>query len=107
MDVMGEALKIGSEALLRFGTQEAELSGRAAGAIIDRIRNVASTLTTMARSMFPDQITQDTVHFTQGRIDDNVDRLRQTHGQASRPHARSATHRPRQESNTDGVAPSS
>lgn len=76
MDVMGEALKIGREELLLLGTQEAELSGHAAGAIIDRICNVASTFTTMARTLFPDQITQDTVHFIQGRIDDNIDRLR-------------------------------
>jgi serine/threonine-protein kinase HipA len=74
--VMGEALEIGREALIQLGTQEAELSVHAAGAVIDRICNVATTFTTMARSMFPDQITQDTVHLVQGRIDDNIDRLR-------------------------------
>jgi serine/threonine-protein kinase HipA len=76
MDVMGEALEIGREALILLGTQEAELSVHAAGAIIDRICNVATTFTTTARGMFPDQITQDTMHLVQGHIDDNIDRLR-------------------------------
>jgi hypothetical protein len=40
------------------------------------ICNVASTFTTVARTLFPDQITQDTVRFIQGHIDDNIERLR-------------------------------
>lgn len=76
MDVMGEALEIGREDMLRLGTHEAELSAREAAALIDQICDVASTFTAVAGSMFPDQITQGTLRVIQGRINDNIGRLR-------------------------------
>lgn len=76
MDVMGEALEIGRKNMLRLGTHEAELSAREAGTLIDQICDVASTLTATAKRMFPGQITQGTLRVIQGRIDDNIERLR-------------------------------
>jgi len=76
MDVMGQALEIDRKNLLRLGTHEAELSARDAGAIIDRICDVASTLTALAKSLFPDHITSGTLRVIQGRINDNIERLR-------------------------------
>ena len=76
MDVMGQALEINREAMLRLGTHEAELSARDAAALIEQICNVASMLTATAKRMFPDQITQDTLRVIQGRINDNIGRLR-------------------------------
>lgn len=76
MDVMGEALEIGREDMLRLGTHEAELSARETGTLIDQICDVASTLTATAKRMFPGQITQETLRVIQGRINDNIGRLR-------------------------------
>ncbi|MBH2019538.1 MAG: type II toxin-antitoxin system HipA family toxin [Burkholderiales bacterium] len=76
MDVMGQALEIDRKNMLRLGTHEAELSAREAGPLIDQICDVASTFATTAQRMFPGQITQDTRRVIQGRIDDNIGRLR-------------------------------
>ena len=76
MDVMGQALEINREAMLRLGQHESELSARDAAALIEQICNVASMLTATAKRMFPDQITQDTLRVIQGRINDNIERLR-------------------------------
>jgi serine/threonine-protein kinase HipA len=76
MDVMGAALEIGRADMLRLGTNEAELSAHEAGALIDQICDVASSLTAMATSLFPDQITPDTLRLIQGRINDNMGQLR-------------------------------
>lgn len=76
MDVMGQALDIGREAMLRLGTHEAELSAREAASVIDQICDVGSTLTDVAGSMFPGQITRDTLRVIQGRINENIERLR-------------------------------
>ncbi|MFZ3141348.1 type II toxin-antitoxin system HipA family toxin [Polaromonas sp.] len=76
MDVMGQALEIDRKNMLRLGTHEAELSAREAGPLIDQICDVASTFAATAQRMFPGQITQDTRRVIQGRIDDNIGRLR-------------------------------
>ena len=76
MDVMGQALDIGREAMLRLGTHEAELSAREAANTIDQICDVASTFAAVAKGMFPGQITQDTLRVIQGRINENIERLR-------------------------------
>lgn len=76
MDVMGEALEIERKHLLLLGQQEAELSGREAGGIIDGICDVAAKFSAMARNTYPGQITRDTLRTIQGRIDDNIRRLR-------------------------------
>lgn len=76
MDVMGEALEIGRKDMVSLGVQEAELSARNAGDIIDRICAVAGNFTAKAESLFPGQITQDTMRTIQGRINDSINRLR-------------------------------
>lgn len=75
MDVMGEALEIRRKNIIHLGEQEAELSAREAGDIVDHICDVASTLTVMANSMFPGQITPGTMRVIQGRINENMGRL--------------------------------
>ncbi|QEI08677.1 type II toxin-antitoxin system HipA family toxin [Pigmentiphaga aceris] len=76
MDVLGEALEISRGSLLKLGEQEAGLSGHAAGDIIDQICGVASTFKTTAQRGFPGQIRPDTLSHIQGRIDENIRRLR-------------------------------
>lgn len=75
MDVMGEALDISRKSMLLLG-HEAELSAHAAGKIIERICEVASTFTSQARHRFADQVTPDTLRHIQARIDENLHRLR-------------------------------
>lgn len=76
MDVMGEAMDISRQHLVRLGMQEAELSARDAGYVIDKICEVASAFTIRAKSLFPGQITQETMRMIQGRINDNINLLR-------------------------------
>jgi serine/threonine-protein kinase HipA len=75
MDVMGEALAIDREAMLRLA-DEAEVSEEMAGVIIDRICGVASQFAAIAENLYPQVISQDTLHIIQGRIDDNIGLLR-------------------------------
>jgi serine/threonine-protein kinase HipA len=75
MDVMGEALEIDRDAMLRLAG-EAEVSVETAGGIIDKICNVASQFATIAENLYPRVITQDTLDTIQGRIDENIDQLR-------------------------------
>jgi serine/threonine-protein kinase HipA len=76
MDVMGEALEIGRKSMVLLGEQEAELSGRDAGDLIDDICDVADEFSATAKRTYPGQITQDTLRTVQGRINDNTRRLR-------------------------------
>lgn len=75
MDVMGEALEVSREALLRLGQQEAELSADDVADSIGQICEVADTFAATAQSMFPGRITPDTLRTIQGRIGDNMSRL--------------------------------
>ena len=76
MDVMGEALEVERKHLLLLGQQEAELSAHDAGSLIDGICDAAAGFSVMARNTYPGQITQDTMRAIQGRINDNIGRLR-------------------------------
>jgi len=75
MDVMGEALEIGRKAMLDLA-EEAEFSAETADGIIARFCEVADQFATMAETMYPGVITQDTLQTIQKRIDENVERLR-------------------------------
>ncbi|KVM51881.1 toxin HipA [Burkholderia ubonensis] len=75
MDVMGEALAIDRQAMLSLA-DEAEISADVAGGIIDRFCDVASQFAAMTENLFPGEVTQDTLHAIQARIDDNIDLLR-------------------------------
>jgi len=76
MDVRGEALEISRKNIAHLGEQEAELSARDAGDIIDNICDVASEFTAMAKRVLPGQITQGTMQAIQGQINENIHRLR-------------------------------
>lgn len=76
MDVMGEALNIGRQHLLRLGEQEADLSRSAAGAVIDQACEIADTFAAMAEDLLPGRIRPDTLRFVQAQINANVLRLR-------------------------------
>ncbi|MBX8510823.1 type II toxin-antitoxin system HipA family toxin [Pseudomonas cichorii] len=76
MDVMGEALDISRKSLVLLGMQEAGLSARDTDAIIERVCDVASGFTAMSKSMFPEQITPQTMRTIQNQINDNIRRLR-------------------------------
>lgn len=75
MDVMGEALEVGRKAMLSLGAREAELSAREAADVIDRICSLASTFSTKAGSMFPGEITRETMRTIQDRMNDNIQLL--------------------------------
>ncbi|MDI3273489.1 type II toxin-antitoxin system HipA family toxin [Pseudomonas sp. MDT1-16] len=75
MDVMGEALEIDRDVMLRLA-DEAEVSVATAGGIIDRICHVASQFAAFAENMYPRVITQNTLDTIQGRIDENINLLR-------------------------------
>ena len=75
MDVMGEALEIGRNAMLRLA-DEAEVSSETAGRVIDRISRVASQFAVIAENLHPRVITRDTLEMIQGRINENIDLLR-------------------------------
>ncbi|KVD53815.1 type II toxin-antitoxin system HipA family toxin [Burkholderia ubonensis] len=75
MDVMGEALAIDRKAMLSLA-DEAEISADVAGGIVDRFCDVASQFAAMTENLFPGEVTQDTLHAIQARIDDNIDLLR-------------------------------
>lgn len=76
MDVMGEALEIRREALLRLGEHETDLAAHDVADSMDQICEVASTFSATARGMFSERITSDTLRVIQSRIDDNIRRLR-------------------------------
>ncbi|WP_253907303.1 type II toxin-antitoxin system HipA family toxin [Herbaspirillum rubrisubalbicans] len=75
MDVMGQALRISRQNMLRLA-EEAEVSGDLAGQLIDDMCDVASQFADLAHRMHPADITQETVRMIQHRIDANVALLR-------------------------------
>lgn len=83
MDVMGEALSISRTQMLRLA-EEAEVPSDAAGRVIDGICDVASRFASIAENLCPQLITPDTLLMIQGRIDQNVARLRHAHAHSGR-----------------------
>ncbi len=78
MDVMGEALAISRAHMLRLA-EEAEVPQDVASMKIDDICKMASQFAVIAESMYPQDITRDTLRTIQRRIDENVAQLRQGH----------------------------
>lgn len=76
MDVMGEALAISRAHMLRLA-EEAEVPQDVAGRMIDTMCDVAGQFATIAESMYPGAITQNTLATIQRRIDENAAQLRQ------------------------------
>lgn len=75
MDVMGEALAISRTNMLQLA-EEAEVPQEIAGRMIDDVCEVASQFTVIAKSAYPQLITEDTLQMIQGRINENVALLR-------------------------------
>lgn len=75
MDVMGEAMAIKREGMLRLAG-EAEIAEEMAGVIIDTVCDVAVQFAAIADNLFPQLITRDTLSMIQGRINQNIDLLR-------------------------------
>ncbi|MBD8121259.1 type II toxin-antitoxin system HipA family toxin [Pseudomonas lutea] len=75
MDVLGEALAIDRNAMLRLG-EEAEMSAQAAGVVIEAVCEIALQFATIARQIHPGLIRGETLQAIQGRIDENVALLR-------------------------------
>ena len=76
MDIMGEALSIQKQHLIRLGTQEAELSEKQVLELIARIADVGSGFSAYAEALLPGKITPATRRAIQMQIDANINPLR-------------------------------
>ena len=72
MDIMGEALDISRHAIVKLGTQEADLSVKEVDEIIGSICEVASRFTKIAHDLLPEQIQAETLQMIQNRIEHNI-----------------------------------
>ncbi len=75
MDVMGEALEVSRDAMLRLA-EEAEVPMDRAADIISRMCESAGQFAALAQSLFPHMITADTLQRIQQRINENIRLLR-------------------------------
>lgn len=75
MDVMGEALEINRKQVLTLAKEEAELTPIQASLIIEKICDAAADFANVAKEMFPEQITAETLKSIQNDIDMNIKRL--------------------------------
>ncbi len=76
MDIMGEALDIPRQALVKLGTQEAELSAQKVDEIIGSICKVAIRFSDIAHDLLPGQIQAETLQMIQNRIEHNIHLLK-------------------------------
>lgn len=72
MDVMGQALTISRDALIKLGTDEADISKQQVLEIIQKYSDVASELKVYAKNVVPDQITKTTLNTISKRINENI-----------------------------------
>ena len=72
MDIMGEALDIPRQALVKLGTQEAELSAQEVYEIISSICKVVIRFRNIAHDLLPRQIQAETLQMIQNRIEHNI-----------------------------------
>ena len=72
MDIMGEALNIPRQALVKLGTQEAELCVQEVDEIIGSICKVAIRFSNIAHDPLPGQIQAETLQLIQNRIEHNI-----------------------------------
>ena len=72
MDIMGEALDIPRQAIVKLGTQEADLSVQEVDEIISSICGVAIRFSRIAHNLLPEQIRSETLQMIQGRIENNI-----------------------------------
>ncbi|UPQ69518.1 type II toxin-antitoxin system HipA family toxin [Kluyvera ascorbata] len=76
MDVMGEALDIERQHMMALGEQEAELTLAEIDEKIEAFSTVGDAFADTARSLYPDQITEETLSQIQRQIRDNISRLK-------------------------------
>lgn len=76
MDVMGEALDISRQALIRLGVEETGLTQQQVVDLIEKYCHVAANFNQIAAQLLPDCITHSTLSHIQRRIDDNLKMLR-------------------------------
>lgn len=69
MDIMGKALDIPRQALVKLGTQEAELCVQEVDEIIGSICKVAIRFSNIAHDLLPGQIQAETLQLVQNRIE--------------------------------------
>ena len=72
MDIMGEALDIPRQALVKLGTQEAELFVQEVDEIIGSICKVEIRFSNIAHDLLPGQIQAETLQLIQNRIEHNI-----------------------------------
>lgn len=72
MDIMGEALDISQQALVKLGGEEADLSRQQAVEIVEKYCSVAARFHQIAADLLPDCITRATLNHIQSRIDRNL-----------------------------------
>lgn len=75
MDIMGEALDIPRQALVKLGTQEGELSVQEVNEIISSICEIANQFSSIAHALLPEQIRTETLQMIQTRIKHNINLL--------------------------------
>lgn len=76
MDVMGEALDIERQHMMALGELEAELTLAVIDEKIEAFSTVGDEFADTARSLYPDQITEETLSQIQRQIRDNISRLK-------------------------------
>lgn len=72
MDIMGEALEITRKEVVSLGEQEAELSVSQVDLIIENILDVGANFFALAKDLYPEQITPQTLSMLQQRINANI-----------------------------------
>lgn len=72
MDIMGEALDIPRQALVKRGSKEADLSVKEVDEIIGSICEVTRRFTRITRDLLPEQIRSETLQIIQNRIGHNI-----------------------------------
>lgn len=72
MDIMGEALEITRKEVVSLGEQEAELSVSQVDLIIENILDVGANFFALAKDLYPEQITPQTLSMLQQRINANA-----------------------------------
>ncbi|MCF9047445.1 type II toxin-antitoxin system HipA family toxin [Acinetobacter nectaris] len=75
MDIMGEALDIPRQAIIKLGTQEASLSLQEVNEVIDSICEIAKQFNSIAHDLLPEQTRSETLQMIQNRIEHNISLL--------------------------------
>lgn len=75
MDIMGQALDISRQALIKLGVEEAGLLPQQAVEVIEKYCSIAARFSQIAVDLLPDCVSRETLKHIQRRIDNNVQQL--------------------------------